>query len=175
MGGMRLLAIDPGPEKSGYVVWESDRVVDCGHEPNDILRGYIDDSWDTVAIEMIASYGMAVGAAVFSTCVEVGRFLERAKANEIDCRLVFRKDVKLFVCRSMKAKDANIRQSLIDHIGPVGTKANQGPLYGVRSHAWAALAIAVTAANDPRMPGYAGQTAPWEAGKGVTKRAGPSS
>lgn len=174
MGGMRLLAIDPGPEKSGYVVWESDRVAACGHLPNDILRGYIDDQWDAVAIEMIASYGMAVGAAVFNTCVEVGRFLERAKANKIDCRLVFRKDVKMFVCRSMKAKDGNIRQSLIDHIGPVGTKGNQGPLYGVKSHAWAALAIAVTAANDPRMPGYAGQTAPWEAGKGVTNATGPS-
>jgi hypothetical protein len=182
MGGMRLLAIDPGPEKSGYVVWESKvpiglgRVLMCGHEDNSIVRGFINDQqWSSVAIEMIASYGMAVGAAVFNTCVEVGRFLERAKANKIDCRLVFRKDVKMFVCRSMKAKDGNIRQSLIDHIGPVGTKGNQGPLYGVKSHAWAALAIAVTAANDPRMPGYAGQTAPWEAGKGVTKRAGPSS
>jgi hypothetical protein len=174
MSVRRLLAIDPGPEKSGYVVWNSDRVTACGHLTNDILRGYIDDQWDAVAIEMIASYGMAVGAAVFNTCVEVGRFLERAKANEIDCSLVFRKDVKMFVCRSMKAKDKNIRQSLIDHIGPVGTKANQGPLYGVKSHAWAALAIAVTAANDPRMPGYVGQTAPWEAGRGVTKGAGPS-
>lgn len=175
MGGMRLLAIDPGPEKSGYVIWESDRVVDCGHEPNGILRGYINYHCNAVAIEMIASYGMAVGAAVFNTCVEVGRFLERSKANDIDCKLVFRKDVKMFVCRSMKAKDGNIRQSLIDHLGPVGTKDNPGPLYGVKSHAWAALAIAVTAANDPRMPGYAGQTAPWDAGKGVTKRAGPSS
>ena len=175
MGGMRLLAIDPGPEKSGYVVWESDRVVDCGHEPNDILRGYINYHCNAVAIEMIASYGMAVGAAVFNTCVEIGRFVQLSKSEHIDCSLVFRKDVKMFVCRSMKAKDANIRQSLIDHIGPVGTKANQGPLYGVKSHAWAALAIAVTAANDPRMPGYVGQTAPWEAGKGVTNATGPSS
>ena len=176
MGGMRLLAIDPGPEKSGYVVWEAGRVVLCGHEGNDIIRSHINsDRCNAVAIEMIASYGMAVGAAVFNTCVEVGRFVERSKTEHIACSLVFRKDVKLFVCRSMKAKDGNIRQSLIDHIGPVGTKANQGPLYGVKSHAWAALAIAVTAANDPRMPGYAGQTAPWEAGKGVTKQAGPSS
>ena len=175
MGGMRLLAIDPGPEKSGYVVWEAGRVVLCGHEGNDILRSHINNNrCNAVAIEMIASYGMAVGAAVFSTCVEVGRFLERAKANEIDCRLVFRKDVRLFVCRSMRAKDGNIRQSLIDHIGPVGTKANQGPLYGVKGHAWAALAIAVTAANDPRMPGYVGQTAPMEAGNGGTNATGPS-
>lgn len=176
MGGITLLAIDPGPEKSGYVVWETGRVAFCGHEGNDILRSHINNNrCNAVAIEMIASYGMAVGAAVFNTCVEIGRFVQLSKSKHIDCSLVFRKDVKLFVCRSIKAKDGNIRQSLIDNLGPVGTKANQGPLYGVKSHAWAALAVAVTAANDPRMPGYVGQTAPWEAGKGVTKRAGPLS
>jgi hypothetical protein len=171
---MRLLAIDPGPEKSGYVVWELGRVVLSGHDGNDVVRSYIGHESNAVAIEMIASYGMAVGASVFSTCVEVGRFVQLANTQHITCSLVFRKNVKMFVCRSMKAKDGNIRQSLIDNIGPVGTKANQGPLYGVKSHAWAALALAVTAANDPRMPGYVGQTAPWEAGKGVTKGAGPS-
>ena len=175
MGGMRLLAIDPGPDKSGYVVWESGRVVCCGHDGNDILRSQINsDRCNTVAIEMIASYGMAVGAAVFNTCLEVGRFVERAKSEHITCSLVFRKDVKLFVCRSMKAKDGNIRQSLIDHIGPVGTKANQGPLYGVKSHAWAALALAVTAANDPRMPGYVGHTPRLDAAGDVTTLKGTS-
>ncbi len=175
MSFRRLLAIDPGPEKSGFVMWESDRVTYCGHESNGILRSYISrHRCNEVAIEMIASYGMAVGAAVFNTCVEIGRFVQLSNSEHIDCSLVFRKDVKMFVCRSMKAKDKNIRQSLIDHIGPVGTKSNQGPLYGVKSHAWAALAIAVTAANDPRMPGYVGQTAPWEAGRGVTNGAGPS-
>jgi hypothetical protein len=59
--------------------------------------------------------------------------------------LVFRKDVKMHLCNSMRAKDANIRTALIDKLGAPGTKKMQGPTYGVTSHAWAALAVAVTA------------------------------
>jgi hypothetical protein len=47
----------------------------------------------------------------------------------------------------MRAKDANIRQALLDLIGPQGTKAQPGPTYGIKSHTWAALAVAVYAAN----------------------------
>jgi hypothetical protein len=48
----------------------------------------------------------------------------------------------------MRAKDANIRQALIDKIGPQGTKAQPGPTYGIKSHSWAALAVAVYAAQN---------------------------
>jgi hypothetical protein len=44
----------------------------------------------------------------------------------------------------MKAKDANIRQALIDKIGPQGTKKDPGPTYGISKDVWSALAIAVT-------------------------------
>jgi hypothetical protein len=94
-----------------------------------------------IAIEMIASYGMAVGADVFQTCVEIGRFVEVAGEH---VSLVFRRDVKMHLCGSARAKDANIRQALLDRLGPVGTKKAPGPLYGVKSHIWAALAVAVT-------------------------------
>jgi len=47
----------------------------------------------------------------------------------------------------MRAKDANIRQALLDLIGPQGTKKTPGPTYGIKSHTWAALAVAVYAAN----------------------------
>lgn len=105
---------------------------------------------------MIASYGMAVGASVFDTCVEIGRFVEHVSIFKPNTpvKLIYRKDIKLFVCGTPKAKDANIRQSLIDSIGSVGTKGSPGPLHGVKSHAWAALAVAVTAANDERLPGH---------------------
>ena len=48
----------------------------------------------------------------------------------------------------MRAKDGNVRQALIDLIGEQGTKKNKGPTYGISSHSWAALAVAVYTANN---------------------------
>jgi hypothetical protein len=60
-------------------------------------------------------------------------------------QLVYRRDVKLHLCHSPRAKDANVRQALIDRLGPQGTKKNPGPTYGMKSHLWAALAVGVYA------------------------------
>jgi len=139
----RVCAIDPGPTESAYVVWDGVDVVECGHFKNEELKevlSVIDPDLHHFAIEMIASYGMAVGREVFETCVWIGRFIEAIG----DAELVYRKDVKLHLCHSPKAKDANIRQALIDRFGAVGTKKNPGKMYGIKSHLWAALAIAVT-------------------------------
>jgi hypothetical protein len=92
---------------------------------------------------MIASYGMAVGASVFETCVWIGRFVQTASVSGGNVTRVFRKDVKLHLCNSPRAKDGNVRQALIDRLGPQGTKKAPGPTYGVKSHEWAALAVAV--------------------------------
>jgi hypothetical protein len=138
-----VCAIDPGPTESAYVVWDGVDVVECGHFKNEELKevlSVIDPDLHHFAIEMIASYGMAVGREVFETCVWIGRFIEAIG----DAELVYRKDVKLHLCHSPKAKDANIRQALIDRFGAVGTKKNPGKMYGIKSHLWAALAIAVT-------------------------------
>lgn len=80
--------------------------------------------YDLLVIEMIASYGMAVGQTVFETCVWIGRFVEIASFNNIKFEYIYRKDEKMNLCYSMKAKDSNIRQALIDRFGPVGTKRN---------------------------------------------------
>jgi hypothetical protein len=103
---------------------------------------------------MIASYGMAVGKEVFETCVWIGRFIENWRDPDA-AKLVYRKDVKMFLCGTTKAKDANIRQALIDSypatgggaIPQIGTKNAPGPLYGVSSHVWPALGVALTAEN----------------------------
>lgn len=80
--------------------------------------------YDLLVIEMIASYGMAVGQTVFETCVWIGRFVEIASFNNIKIEYIYRKDEKMNLCHSMKAKDSNIRQALIDRFGIVGTKKN---------------------------------------------------
>jgi hypothetical protein len=149
---MTILAIDPGPIESGYVIFDGTKVLRSDVLPNNALFLFVKytlqkEEASSIAVEMIASYGMPVGAEVFETCVVVGQIVEMASyylSAEAITR-VFRKDVKLHLCGTSKAKDGNIRQALIDKLGPQGTKKQPGPLYGVKSHAWAALAVAVTA------------------------------
>lgn len=138
----RILAIDPGPETSGVVVWDGTLVEAVQLDNPSLIYRLKERSFggaQVCAIEMIASYGMAVGREVFDTCVWIGRIIERAG---IPAYLVYRKDVKIHLCGSMKAKDPNVRQALIDKYGAPGTSKNRGKLYGVSGHLWAALAVA---------------------------------
>lgn len=144
------MAIDPGPERSAYVfydvawgrLWNAEIVAN-----ETILEKFAHQSlWpQRVAVEMIASYGMAVGAEVFETCVWIGRFIQ-AYPGPTD--RIFRRDVKLELCGSPRAKDANVRQAIVDLYGgkakAIGTKKSPGPLYGVRADSWQALGVAVT-------------------------------
>lgn len=98
-----------------------------------------------VAIEMISCYGMPVGAEVFETCLWIGEF--RAIMRPQPVTLCYRRDIKLHLCGTAKAKDSNVRQALIDRLGKPGTKKDPGPTYGVTSHMWSALAVAVYAAD----------------------------
>jgi hypothetical protein len=147
----KILAIDSGPEMSAWIIYQDGKILDHGYVSNPEMKNILKTKdYDICALEMIASYGMAVGKSVFETCVWIGRFME----NSIrPCLRLFRKDIKLFLCGSMRAKDGNIRQALIDLLGEQGTKKNKGNTYGISSHKWAALAVAVYAAaviNQPK-------------------------
>ena len=153
---MKTLAIDPGTTKSGWVMFSHGKVLDSGVMDNVDLRRRVAEgafglTWvDSGAMEMIASYGMAVGQSTFRTVWWAGRIADAwfSTSGKLPIE-VFRQEVKLHLCHSAKAKDGNIRQALIDMYGgskesAIGKKASPGPLYGVSSHAWAALAVAVT-------------------------------
>lgn len=149
MNTASILALDPGTDATGWVHLSRDGViVSSGVAQNDDLLSVVKTASriDVLAIEMIASYGMPVGSEIFETCVWIGRFKQAWRApNEV--QLVYRKDVKLYLCGTPRAKDPNVRQALLDLLGPQGTKKAPGPTHGVRSHAWAALGVAVTAAK----------------------------
>jgi hypothetical protein len=143
--GARWLAVDPGTTESGFCLFTGEEVLVSGLLPNPEMLTHIKrDESAHMAIEMVASYGMAVGREVFETVRWIGRFQQAWRTPDA-VHLVYRRDVKMHLCGNARAKDANIRQALIDLIGPVGKKAAPGPLYGVKSHAWSALAVAVTA------------------------------
>lgn len=144
-----ILAIDPGTAESAYVILDDElKLVEFGKIVNqemlDTIYATVGDRWiDHFAIEMVASYGMAVGKEVFETCVWSGRFLEASK-HIPKMNRIYRKDEKINLCGSMKAKDSNIRQALIDRFGPVGVKKSPGWFYGVSKDVWAAVAVGVT-------------------------------
>ena len=146
---MMIIATDPGSEESAYVIMDEQyNLIQFGKEKNEVIQnmlyvmsGEIDIAPDLLVCEMVASYGMAVGKTVFDTCVWIGRF---CATYDNKFELMYRKTVKMHLCNSMKAKDSNIRQVLIDRFGEVGTKKKPGKLYGVSADVWSALAIAIT-------------------------------
>lgn len=148
-GCVKIFAIDPGNEESAWCVLVDGQLFESGKEQNAAvlakLRDWLTEDW-LLAVEMIQSFGMPVGKEVFETCLWIGRFIE---AWGGDHRLVYRKDVKLFHCETVRATDANIRAALIDRFGPgkgkaVGTRGAPGPLYGLKGDEWSALAVALT-------------------------------
>ena len=154
LSGRAVLAIDPGPVQSAYaIIRRKDLYVeDFGILENkkliDTMQYICQDVNIDIAVEMIASYGMAVGATVFETCVWIGRILQAVDPNGIKSVRIYRKDVKMNLCGATKAKDANIRQAIIDRYsalyGENCTKKN-GMLYKVSKDAWAAIAVGLTA------------------------------
>lgn len=152
-----LIAIDPGNVESGYVVVIHDgeeirRVHKCGKVENEKIFEVLDYARFDLAIEMIASYGMAVGKSVFDTCVWIGRFQQSAElfGGMDDFKYIYRKEEKTNLCGTLKANDANIRQALIDRYAPnepncgKGTVKKPGFFYGFKADIWQAFAVAVT-------------------------------
>ena len=150
---MIYLGIDPGPVESAFVWWdsESERVIRLESiqvfKLDSITIGPLLKGVDCVSIEWIECFGMAVGQETFRTVAGIGWFASLLYDRTWSLRLVPRRSVKMHLCNSMRAKDANVRQALIDRFGPVGTKKQPGKLYGVATHYWAALGVAVYSAD----------------------------
>lgn len=160
---MLVLAIDPGNVESAYVLMnESYKPLKFWKVPNEDMRKVIveinlqNDDVVTV-IEMVASYGMAVGREVFDTCVWIGKFSEIALSACFNNKFptgkveyIYRKDVKMNLCGQMKAKDSNIRQALVDRFAKhdlkngKGTKGNPDWFYGFKADIWQSYALGVT-------------------------------
>lgn len=152
---MTILALDPGNTQTGYAVLEMPefRLIKFGKADNTSLLTLVANSdilydVDAVAIEMIDSFGMAVGREVFETCVWIGRFHQAS--DHPNTHYVYRKEEKEILCGSLRAKDANIRRALIDRYARhdlkngKGTKGNPDVFYGVSKDVWAAIAVGVT-------------------------------
>ena len=160
MGRNLILAIDPGPQQSAYVLYDpvGKTAEFFGKVDNDAILDIVSSRsvFCTMAIEQIECFGKPVGAEVFSTVFWSGRFWQSSVEVHWDSvlrRMIPRRAVKMHLCGAVAGvTDAVIRQRLIDLFGPgkdvaIGRKAAPGPLYGIKADAWQALALAVTCAE----------------------------
>src|SRR5512144_51489 len=154
-----LLAIDPGPTESAYVIVDEDtlRPLRHGKTPHEHVRAITAAHEGHTAIETVTSYGMAVGADVFETCIETGRFLQIAVTAKHAVSLIPRRNVKLHVCGAAAAKDSDMSLARVERFAPSapnrgkGTKKAPGWFYGFRADVWQAYALAITAVETGRV------------------------
>lgn len=143
---LSILAVDPGTTESGWCILRDGVPIESGVSDNHQLIYCLPTmSADILAVEVFEARGMPIGHESIETILYTGRLMQ-AWPHEV--KRVKRSEVKRHLCGSLKAKDSNIRQVLIDRFGgegAIGKKAKPGPLYGIKSHAWAALACACTA------------------------------
>jgi len=146
----KILSIDPGNEQSAYACYKNGEFLEFAIVQNETMLHIINQyDADRIIIERMECMGMAVGRSVLDTCVWIGRYIQKAGSPVYT---IGRRDVKLHMCGSVRAKDSNVRQAVMDRYGStrqkaIGTKKNPGPLYGASKDIWSAMAIALTASE----------------------------
>jgi hypothetical protein len=145
---MRILSLDVGTIETAYALMDhslENPLIDFGKVFNNEIEEVINYAmFDVLAYEEFASYGMPVGKEVMKSIWWNGYYCRYCDEFHIPYKPILRKDVKMHLCGTMKAKDCNIRQALIDKYGEPGTKKQPGILYGVSKDVWSAIAINVT-------------------------------
>lgn len=158
---MIVLGIDPGPETSGVVIYDSaaKRVLwsDASASTDEVLRafepgGFADlcnRAWaEAVVIEQVESYGIP-GNSLLMTAEVCGRFRQRAiDSFGVAPVLMPRREVKRVLGVVGGGADGQVREAMLARHGGTkqaaqGSKKAPGPLYGLSSHAWQALGLVV--------------------------------
>jgi hypothetical protein len=149
-----ILGLDPGPEKSGLVLYDhASRAIHgawVGPNPRvrSYLRSYRGDIEDLLVVEELRARGQPCYQQVLETAIELGRAVECWQGR---VERISRDEVKRHLLGTSRGSDANVRAALVDRWGgksqAIGTRRAPGPLYGVAGDAWAALGVAVVWAD----------------------------
>lgn len=149
-----VIGIDPGTKQSAYVAWDGRWIQEIGTEPNPQVAKYLRDvaqrtGRDTcVVFESVEPYGMPVGRETFETIFWTGRFFQIAR-DTIGPRQVSRlprRAVKKYLNLKPGSGDKQVRAALIQRYPSLQDWHGQ-----LKSHTWAAFAIAVTWWNTERL------------------------
>jgi hypothetical protein len=139
----RIVGIDPGCKISAVLLWNrktrsiEDRKIVANEE---VIAWLTFLPMADVAIESIRSYGQRVGIEIFDTCRWIGRFEQVAKDSGHMVYLYTRPDAKRHLFGNAGYRDPEVRRALVWEFG--GRKRGE-PLYGMKTHLWSALVMAL--------------------------------
>lgn len=144
---MIILGVDPGPEKSAYIEWDhiNKKIYNIGIVNNkDFISNCIRYNQFKhnlfLAIEVPKIFGNKVWQQVIDTAFIAGQIV--GKIN-FPFKKVAPNEWKLHITGKRGANDQLVKQALMARFGPKGTKKNPGKLYGLKTHLWDTLGIAV--------------------------------
>lgn len=139
-----IFAVDPGTLQSGWVLLDGRQVKHCGVDDNERVRALVASQPVTtwVVIERIEPrYGLNMGWETIGACEWVGRFTEAARGP---VALLRRSVILRHLGVAPKGSaDAGVRAALLDRWGGPSAARKGMALQHVKTHAWAALAVAV--------------------------------
>jgi hypothetical protein len=131
-----IICFDPGNDLTGWCVYSVEDKVLFYKNKEDNLK-VIEKFKEffqkynilQVGIEYPSSYGMSVGQSLYDTCTFVGILIQISKDNNINPELVFRKSVKMFLCNSVRAKDAEVNLRVREYFGEDNTIKSPNVFY----------------------------------------------
>lgn len=155
---MTTLAIDPGPEVSGWAILRDGRPVAAGLSGTPMLLDRVRCRFwgplGLLAVERIRGGGPRSGRAMFDTAWTGGELYE-AGHGCADYRLAMTRSevLRALGVKAGKGADSRVRTAMIERFGgPVERDARgsvKAPAWakaaGLKSHAWQALGLAVAA------------------------------
>ena len=133
-----IIAFDPGNEQTGWVVVLADnsKLLYKNKELNseclkklNIFLNKEEFNIINVGIEYVSSYGMATNQTVLDTATFSGILAWIFRSRQIPCEFVFRKSVKMFLCGSVRAKDAEVNSRVREYVGEDNTQKNPNIWY----------------------------------------------
>lgn len=149
-----VVGIDPGPTECAAVEMFGGS-VSILREP---YEGLACLSPVLVAYEQFAAMGQSVADESYRTIWNCRGFVDRLVVAIVkgggtaDVVGVTRRQVKSYLVGTQACGDPQVRDAIICRYGgtkaaAIGRKGNPGPLFGIVSHHWAAMAVAITAAD----------------------------
>lgn len=139
-----IYGLDPGTKESAIVgIDESYNIKYHKYLKNSNMEEELENlsnSFDTLAIEWLQSYGFAVGQDVFLTCRAIGRF-EKCWEFQENIYFYARPTILSHITGGVRGKKkAQVRQACLIRFG--GSKKGE-PLHGITKHKWDAFAVCI--------------------------------